>query len=34
MYHCTSFFLKFKSNLLMKETFFLLNAAFTVAMLD
>ena len=34
MYHFTSFFLKFKSNLLVKEFFFLLNAAFAMAILD
>ena len=33
-YHLTSFFLKFKSNLLVKRFFFLLNAAFAMAILD
>ena len=34
MWHFTSFFLKFKSNLLVKSVFFLLNAAFAMAILD
>jgi hypothetical protein len=32
MQHFTSFFLKFKSNLLVQGTFFLLKAAFAVVM--
>ena len=34
MEHFISFFLKFKSNLLVKRVFFLLNAAFAMAILD
>ena len=34
MWRFTSFFFKFKSNLLEKGTFFLLNAAFAMAILD
>ena len=34
MYHFISFFLKFKSNLLVKRVFFLLNVAFATAILD
>jgi hypothetical protein len=33
-YHFTSFFLKLQSQLLVKRVFFLLNAAFAVAILD
>jgi hypothetical protein len=33
-YHCTSLYLKFKSILLVKRIFILLNAAFVLAMLD
>ena len=33
-YHFISFFLKFKSNLLAKRVFFLLNAAFAMTILD
>ena len=32
--HFTSFFLKLKSNLLVKKVFFLLNAVFDLAVLD
>ena len=34
MWHFTSFFLKFKSSLLEKRVFFLLSAAFVMAILD
>jgi len=34
MQHFTSFFLKLKSNFLVNRAFFLLNAAFDMAMLD
>jgi hypothetical protein len=34
MYHFTSFFLKFKSSVLVKRYFFLLNAAFAMEILD
>jgi hypothetical protein len=33
MWHFTSFFLKFKSNLLVKWDFFLLNAVFAMAIM-
>ena len=34
MYHLTSFFFKFKSNFLVKRTFFLLNAALAMVILN
>jgi hypothetical protein len=34
MWHFTSFFLKFKPNLLVERTYVLLNDAFTMAILD
>ena len=34
MYHFTSFSLKFKFNLLVKRVFFLLNASFSMEILD